>query len=358
MQRAIDLAWQGRFSSAPNPNVGCVIVAAGQIIGEGFHYQAGSPHAEVNALNSIAADDQRKLAGATVYVTLEPCSHFGRTPPCADALIKAEVARVVIAMQDPNPEVSGRGIQRLQAAGIDVAVGTLAAEAAALNLGFCQRMRTGLPWVRLKMAASLDGKTALANGQSQWITGEDSRADVHRWRAASSAVLSTATTVLADKALLTARSPETVQQPLRVILDKHNELTPKAAVMQAEAPILVLRGTAESGQQWPSYCEVVVLPRLDNGDFCLPDVLAELGRRQINDVWVEAGHRLAGALWQAHLVNEVLIYLAPKLMGSTAQDLIALDSFTQMSEVPELDIHDVRRIGKDIRIQARPAQAE
>jgi len=358
MQRAIELARQGLFTTAPNPNVGCVIVADGAVIGEGYHHQAGSPHAEVNALNAIADANRAKLAGATVYVTLEPCSHFGRTPPCANALVEAGVKRVVIAMQDPNPEVSGRGIARLQDAGIAVDLGVLAESAEQLNLGFCQRMRTGLPWVRLKMAASLDGKTALENGQSQWITAEAARADVHRWRACSGAVLSTAATVIADHAMLTARGPDAVQQPLRVILDPHNAITPDVALIQVEAPIWLLQGTPNPRQDWPVHCEVEVLQRLDNGRFDLAEVLKALGRRQINDVWVEAGHRLAGALWQAQLVNELVLYLAPKLMGHSAQSLIALDHFTRMSEVPELDIHDVCRIGKDLRIQARPAQAK
>ena len=257
MSRALQLAEQGRFTTSPNPNVGCVIVAAGQIVGEGFHLRAGEPHAEVHALRMAG----EKAKGATAYVTLEPCSHFGRTPPCADALVNAGVARVVAAMEDPNPQVSGRGMRRLADAGIEVQVGLLQAQAEALNLGFIKRMRHGLPYVRLKMAASLDGRTALANGQSQWITSPAARADVQRWRAQSSAILTGADTVLADDPSLNVRwaqlppsiqthyAEEQIRQPIRVVIDSQQRITPEAKLFTIAGDVWLARQQAQG--QWP-----------------------------------------------------------------------------------------------------------
>lgn len=352
MQRALDLAEQGRFSAAPNPCVGCVIVANQQVIGEGFHRQAGTPHAEVNAVDAISSANRPKLKGATAYVTLEPCSHFGRTPPCADALIAAEVGRVVIGMQDPNPQVAGCGIERLRQAGIQVDVGLMENLAERVNLGFCQRMRQGRPWVRLKLASSLDGATALQNGQSQWITGTEARLDVHRWRAMSQAVVSSATSVISDNARLTARHESAQQQPLRVVLDKHNELPGGHPFFQEPAPVLLVRSDSDGIQKWPSNCEVITGSLTADGNFNLVALMAELGKREINHVWLECGKSLAGSFWQANLVDELILYIAPKLMGSDAQGLLSLPVFESMHQVPTLNLIDVRCVGDDIRIIA------
>ncbi|MEX1221453.1 MAG: bifunctional diaminohydroxyphosphoribosylaminopyrimidine deaminase/5-amino-6-(5-phosphoribosylamino)uracil reductase RibD [Idiomarina sp.] len=352
MQQALDLAEQGRFSAAPNPCVGCVIVADGQIIGEGFHQRAGTPHAEINAISAIGRENSSQLKGATAYVTLEPCSHFGRTPPCADALIAAKVGRVVVAMQDPNPQVAGQGIERLRNAGIQVDVGLMEQLAERVNLGFCMRMRNGRPWVRLKLASSLDGATALQNGESQWITGPEARSDVHRWRALSQAVVSSATSVIRDNARLTARHNSVQQQPLRVILDKHNELDSSHVFFQQQAAVLLVRGQVDTTQSWPSNCEVITAALTVDGSFDLVALMTELGKREINSVWLECGKSLGGSFWQANLVDELILYLAPKLMGSAAQGLLSLPVFESMHQVPSLNLIDVRCVGDDIRIIA------
>ena len=353
MQRALELAAQGRFSTHPNPMVGCVIVANGDIVGEGWHERAGQPHAEVHALRQ-AGD---KARGATVYVTLEPCSHFGRTPPCADALIAAGVKQVVVAMQDPNPQVSGEGIARLRAEGIDVLVGVLEREARQLNCGFISRMQRRRPWVRLKMAASLDGRTALANGVSQWITSTDVRNDVHRWRALSGAILSTAQTVLADQAQLSARHADTVVQPLRVIIDSHGRLTGDEALFNVPTPLLIVQApdtTNPHQEQWPEHVSVVTVARAQHGHIDLAELLHVLAAREINSVWTECGAQLAGALIDAELVDELIVYLAPKLLGHSGHGLLNLPAFTSMSQVPELKFADVRQVADALRIIAVP----
>lgn len=360
MSRALQLAEQGRFTTSPNPNVGCVIVAAGQIVGEGFHLRAGEPHAEVHALRMAG----EKAKGATAYVTLEPCSHFGRTPPCADALVNAGVARVVAAMEDPNPQVSGRGMHRLADAGVTVQVGLLQAQAEALNLGFIKRMRYGLPYVRLKMAASLDGRTALANGQSQWITSPAARADVQRWRAQSSAILTGADTVLVDDPSLNVRwaqlppsvqthyAEEQIRQPIRVVIDSQQRITPSAKLLIIAGEVWLARQQAQG--QWPESVQQLITPLAENGKLDLLHLLQTLAQRNINDIWVEAGATLAGALLNAGLVDELIVYLAPKLMGSPARGLVNLPEFQQMSEVTDWHWQDVRKVGEDLRLILRP----
>lgn len=362
MARAIQLAEKGCFTTSPNPNVGCVLVNNGKIIGEGFHQVAGLGHAEVNALADATARGEN-VKGATAYVTLEPCSHHGKTPPCADALVNAGVARVVSAMVDPNPAVAGRGIARLQNAGIDAQSGLLSAQAEQLNLGFLKRMRTNMPYVRCKLAASLDGKTALKNGESKWITSSQARNDVQLLRATSCAIISGADTVLVDDAKLTVRNvfgevaaQQGIRQPLRVIIDTHHRLTPQLALFSEASPILIVR-TEQKGidnsLEWPHFVEQLIVAQSDAGKACLSDLLAQLGQRQINHVLVEAGKTLAGQFAAQHLVDEFIIYLAPKLMGAASQSLLALPEFTAMDQVLDLEFCDLRQIGADLRITAR-----
>lgn len=351
MQMALDLAERGRYSTAPNPQVGCVIVANNNVVGSGWHERPGEPHAEVFALRE--AGEQAR--GATVYVTLEPCSHFGRTPPCAEALIAAGVGRVVIAQRDPNPLVAGRGVEKLTAAGIPVEVGVLESAARALNCGFRSRMERGRPWLRVKLASTLDGRTALSNGHSKWITGAAARVDVHEFRARSGAILSTAQTVATDQARLTARTELCVQQPLRVIIDSKGLLRADAAVFQESGPILLVHTeqTTTAVQSWPDYVELWKAPQ-KQGFVDLSALLTELGRRQINDVWTECGARLAGALQEAQLIDELVLYMAPKLFGTSGHGLFELTRFSQVTEAPEFTFTDVRQIGADIRIIAKP----
>lgn len=365
MLRAIKLAKRGRFTTAPNPNVGCVIAHGEDIVGEGYHYQAGQPHAEVFALRAAG----EKARGATAYVTLEPCSHYGRTPPCAEALVKAQVSRVVCAMVDPNPRVAGRGIKMLRDAGIEVQTGLLEAESHQLNVGFIKRMKTGMPFVQLKLAASLDGRTALANGESKWITGPDARSDVQRFRAQAGAILSTSATVLADDPSLNVRWSElgeTVQnsypesslrQPHRVVIDSQNRVTPEHRLFDLPGNIYLAR-TGLGDEAWPEVVEQLVVPAVgdDNQQVDLEALLRELAGKDINHIWVEAGAGLGGALLSAGLVDELILYQAPKLMGSDSRGLVDLNGLTAMTQVPELDITDVRMVGPDIRITARIKQ--
>ena len=364
MARALQLAARGCYTTHPNPNVGCVLVREGRLVGEGWHQKAGEPHAEVHALRAAG-----ELArGATAYVTLEPCSHYGRTPPCALALVEAGVSRVVVAMMDPNPLVAGRGLQILRDAGIEVSCGIGEAEAQALNPGFIKRMKTGLPWVRVKLAASLDGRTALANGQSQWITGSAARADVQRWRARSSAILSGADTVLVDNPSLNVRwgqlpaevqaeYPEaSLRQPLRVLVDSRQRLQPEARLFSLPGGVLLARQQRQGA--WPEQVEQMELPLAASGKLELPALLRELGRRGINELWVEAGRQLAGALVAQQLVDELIVYLAPKVLGDTAQGLLALPPLEALSQAPQFSLREVRQIGDDLRLTLQPQQHE
>lgn len=350
MARALALAARGLETTTPNPRVGCVLIKDGAVVGEGWHARAGEPHAEVHALREAG----ERARGATAYVTLEPCSHFGRTPPCADALVAAGVARVVAAMHDPNPIVAGRGLERLRANGIDTAHGLLEAEARELNLGFVSRMTRGRPWLRLKAAATLDGKTALANGVSQWITGSAARADGHRWRARACAILTGIGTVREDDPQLTVRAVPCSRQPLRVLVDARLEVPLDARILEggnclvaaAEAPPAKLAALAERG------IEIVVLPNAA-GKVDLPELLRLLGERHINEVHAEAGLKLNGSLLREGCVDELLLYLAPMLVGDSAQGLFNLAALTGLDQAVRLDIHDLRQIGADLRLIAR-----
>ncbi|MBU1689397.1 MAG: bifunctional diaminohydroxyphosphoribosylaminopyrimidine deaminase/5-amino-6-(5-phosphoribosylamino)uracil reductase RibD [Gammaproteobacteria bacterium] len=353
MAQALRLAEKGLYTTTPNPRVGCVIVRDGKVVGSGWHARAGEPHAEINAL--MQAGDL--ALGATVYVTLEPCSHHGRTPPCAGALIQAGVGRVVVAMVDPNPQVEGEGITQLQQAGIRTDIGLLEKEAHDLNIGFVSRMTSGRPWLRLKIASSLDGKTALNNGVSQWITGADARRDAHRLRARSCAVLTGIGTVLADDPMLNVREVETPRQPLRVVVDSALRMPPSAKML-LEEEILVVTASGDHGKAEnlrKAGAEVLVLPPLD-GRVDLARMLDELGKRGINEITVEAGRGLNGALVRLGLVDEFVIYFAPLLLGDRARGMFDLPELVEMGERRELRIADVGMVGRDVRIRALPVE--
>lgn len=349
MARALQLAGRGLYTTSPNPRVGCVIVRDGHVVGEGWHERAGTPHAEVHALK--AAGDA--VRGATVYVTLEPCSHHGRTPPCAEALVNAGVGRVVAAMTDPNPLVAGGGISMLTLAGIEAEVGLLEADARALNPGFVSRMTRGRPWVRLKTASTLDGKTALANGASQWITGEAARADVQRLRARACAILTGSGTVLADNPRMNVRDFDIGRQPLRVIVDSGLRTPADAAIL----PALVACHHAEPGARAAleqAGAEVVELPGAD-GRVDLAALLALLAQRGINELHVEAGATLNGALIKAGLVDEWVAYVAPMAVGDDARGLFSQPALSALADAARFKFTDVRQIGGDLRLTLLPA---
>jgi diaminohydroxyphosphoribosylaminopyrimidine deaminase / 5-amino-6-(5-phosphoribosylamino)uracil reductase len=349
MRRALDLAAHGLFTTTPNPRVGCVVVRDGRVIGEGWHERAGEAHAETRALADAAARGE-STRGATVFVNLEPCNHYGRTPPCTDGLLAAGVGRVVAAMRDPNP-LAARGGDRLAGAGIAVDYGLCEEDARELNAGWIRRITAGRPWLRVKIAASLDGKTALDNGSSQWITGPAARADGHRWRARSCAVLTGIGTVLQDDPQLTVREVETSRQPLKVIVDRHAELPPHARVLDGGEVIVV---SADAPQvAWPGNVHHVRLPGPD-GRVDLGAMLGFLAERSVNELQVEAGAKLTGALLAAGLVDELLLYLAPCLIGDPARGMFALSSpLSQLAQRVQLQIRDVARLGEDWRMLAR-----
>ncbi len=350
MARALQLAERGLHTTSPNPRVGCVLVKGGKNIGEGWHERAGEPHAEVHALRAAG----KTARGATAYVTLEPCSHHGRTPPCADALIAAGVTRVVVAMQDPNTLVAGRGVAKLKAAGIAVECGLMEAAARELNIGFVARMTRGTPWVRSKIAASLDGRTALANGVSKWITGSAARQDVQQWRARSCAVLTGIGTVLADDPQLNVRDSGATRQPLRVVLDTELRISVDAKILQGGNVLIYTASTDVAKQDTlrGRGAGVVVMQTVKDGS-SLSAVLGDLAKRGINEVLVEAGKTLNGALLKAGLVDELVLYLAPQLLGDAARGLADLGELTQLEQRMELAWQDVRHVGNDIRITAR-----
>ncbi len=349
MARALELAALGMNTATPNPRVGCVIVRDGVVVGEGWHKRAGEPHAEVHAL--AAAGERAR--GATVYVTLEPCSHTGRTPPCADALIRADVGRVVAAMRDPNPQGAGGG-DKLDAAGIRFESGLLEAEAQELNIGFASRVTRGRPWVRMKIAASLDGRTALANGQSQWITGNEARADGHRWRARACAILTGIGTVTADDPQLTVRDVPVERQPLRVIVDSRLDTPQSARILQGGNVLLFCASDkpAERAALEARGAEVAVLANAQ-GKVDLPAMLVALAARGINELHVEAGVKLNGSLLREGCVDELLVYLAPSLLGDAAQGMASIAAMTSLDERVTLGFRSVERIGADLRILAR-----
>lgn len=361
MARALELARKGVYSTHPNPRVGCVVVRDGETVGEGWHVQAGGPHAEVHALRQ-AGDRAR---GATAYVTLEPCSHHGRTPPCADALVAAGVARVVVAMQDPNPQVAGQGLERLRQAGIAVTCPLLATEARALNPGFLKRMEHGQPYIRVKLAMSLDGRTAMASGESQWITGPAARSAVQRLRAQSSAVLTGADSVIADGARMTVRAAElgldaettelaTCRTPLRILIDGRLRVPLDAPFFQAGPALVVTCADAAAHPQYAQGGHELLSLRGDDGQVDLPKLSIELARRGINEVLVEAGASLAGAFAKQGLVDEYQLFIAAKFMGSTARPLLDWP-LERMSEAAPLQIIEMTAVGDDWRVIAVPA---
>ncbi|MBL0709792.1 MAG: bifunctional diaminohydroxyphosphoribosylaminopyrimidine deaminase/5-amino-6-(5-phosphoribosylamino)uracil reductase RibD [Colwellia sp.] len=388
MALAIKLAKQGHYTTSPNPRVGCVLVSGMntantevKIIGQGFHQKAGQGHAEVNAIAEAEQKYPELIKDATAYVTLEPCSHFGRTPPCAQGLIDVGVKRVVAAMVDPNPEVSGRGLKMLEQAGIKTEFGLLENEAKALNLGFIKVMTQNSPYVRVKLAASLDGKTAMKSGESKWITSSEARSDVQRLRAQSCAVISGADSILIDNAKMTVRWSELgdlkahyaendVRQPTRVVIDSQNRLTPELAFFKQESAILLiqsnlkrnLNNTAlENPLQWPYFVEQVQLPCVScvkgknkgKDKIDLKSLLTLLAQRGFNDVLIESGSTLAGAFIEQDLVDELILFQAPKLMGGDGKNLVEMPNITQLSQAKSLAISDVRLVGRDIRVTAK-----
>lgn len=351
MARALALAARGRESAHPNPMVGTVLVRDDEVVGEGWHEKTGEPHAEINALDAAG----ERARGATAYVSLEPCSHHGRTPPCADALVEAGVARVIAAMADPNPEVAGTGIERLEAAGIDVAVGLMEAQAAELNRGFVKRMRTGRPWVTLKIAASLDGATAMASGESQWITGPSARADVQRLRAAAGAILTGVGTVIADDPRLTVRAASSGgRQPLRAILDSDLRTPVTAEVLKQPGETRIYYCGDPVRDDLAEHGATLVPVRDDRRGVRIADVLDDLGGAGINHVLVEAGAILAGSLAAGGWVDELVLYQAPRILGSTTRPLLDTPGWERLDQCLNLDIIDTRVVGDDIRIAARP----
>ncbi|PPK43043.1 diaminohydroxyphosphoribosylaminopyrimidine deaminase [Trinickia symbiotica] len=356
MKRALALARRSLFTTTPNPRVGCVLVKDGVTIGEGFTQPAGQDHAEVQALKDARrrGHDPRD---ATAYVSLEPCSHFGRTPPCVNALVEARVARVIAAMEDPNPQVSGRGLSILREAGIDVRCGLLANEAHELNIGFVSRMTRGRPWVRMKVAGSLDGRTGLPTGESQWITGAAARADGHAWRARACAVLTGVGTVRQDNPQLTVREVETPRQPLRVLIDSRLASPLEARIFEGAPPLVFCgRVDADNGSRADALAargiEVVALPN-EQGKVDLPAMLKALGTRGINELHVEAGHNLNGSLLREGCVDELLVYLAPSLLGVDAMGMFDIAAPATLENRVRLAFHAVDRIGDDLRIVAR-----
>lgn len=352
MARALALARRGLYTTDPNPRVGCVLVRDGKIIGEGWHAYAGGPHAEIQALQA-AGENAR---GANCYITLEPCCHHGRTPPCSEALVRAGIRRVVVAMIDPNPKVAGQGLAQLRAAGIETVCGVLEEEARALNRGFCRRMQSGRPWVTAKLAASLDGRTATASGESRWITSEAARRDVHALRAASSAILTGIGTVLEDDPALTARieSGEEVLQPLRVVVDSRLRMPTTARMLGLPGRTVVATVCEDAGRRASlerAGAEVLVLPPEATGRVDLAALLAALAKLEVNEVLVEAGAVLNGALAEAGLVDEWVIYLAPCLLGDRGRGLFHLPGVQTLAERVELEFQEIRRIGPDLRIR-------
>ena len=352
MQRALELAQRGLYTTDPNPRVGCVIAREGVIVGEGFHARAGEPHAEPRALAAAG----EKARGATAYVTLEPCNHHGRTPPCTEALVAAGIGRVVYGARDPNPRVSGAGEERLRRAGLDVAGGLLAEASRELNCGFMKRMEQGLPWVRVKLAMSLDGRTALANGESRWITADTARKDAQRYRARSSAIVTGIGTVLGDDPAMNVRLPECDRQPWRVVLDSRLRTPPASRIIDRDGQVLVF-GTQDDPARRAALeaksALVEILPAVE-GRIDLKAVLARLARLEMNEVWVEAGPALAGAFVRAGLFDELVVYVAPSLIGGDAMPLVRLPGIGKLDDRLRLRFTDIQQVGDDLRLTLRP----
>lgn len=352
MRRALELAARAMYHATPNPRVGCVIAREGRILGEGFTQPPGFNHAEIEALLD-ARRNGHDLHGATAYVSLEPCSHFGRTPPCVTALIEARLERVVAAVEDPNPTVAGRGLEALRSGGIDVRCGLLAAEATEMNVGFFSRMNRGRPWVRMKIAASLDGRTALDNGVSQWITSEASRADGHAWRARACAVLTGIGTVAMDNPQLNVRLVQTTRQPLKVLVDSKLDVDPQAKLFDGAAVLVAcaIDDAKRAARLRERNAELIALPN-GQGKVDLPALLKELGRRGVNEVHVEAGFKLNGSLVREQCVDELLVYLAPMLIGE-APGMVHLPALSDLAQAQRLQFREVSQVGADVRVLAR-----
>lgn len=352
MARALELARRGLYTTDPNPRVGCVITKNGKVMGEGWHERAGGPHAEVAAM---ADTHQDHVYGATAYVTLEPCSHHGRTPPCAEALVKAGIGRVVVAARDPNPLVAGNGIALLEQAGIPVSEGLMAAESRSLNPGFISRMERHRPWVRVKLAASLDGRTALGNGESKWITETPAREDVQRLRARSSAILTGVSTVLADDPSLNVRGFDIGRQPLRVVLDSQLRMPASAKMLRLPGKTLIVTATEDHQKAEPlraAGAEVMFIGN-QRHNIDLHALMTALGAHEVNELHVEAGATLCGALLHEGLVDELVLYLAPHLMGTHAHGMFNFPALETMDERIRLEIQDVRPVGRDWRFTCR-----
>ncbi len=348
MARAIQLAEKGLYTTAPNPRVGCVIVKDGTIVGEGYHVKAGQAHAEINALKQAG----NNAKDATVYVTLEPCCHTGKTPPCTDALINAGVNKVIAAMQDPHQRVAGKGFAELEKAGIEVQYGLMQAQAETLNPGFIKRMQSGLPWVRIKMAASLDGRTAMRSGESKWITGTAARQDVQHWRARSSVILTGVGTILADDPSLNVRMPDHEHQPLRVILDTQLRTPAEAKILQQPGQTLIMTSVSDE-KQFTKYDKAKVdfhICHATKDGVDLDSVLKHLATMEVNELHVECGATLAGSFLRSGFVDEIVLYMAPKLMGDQARGLFHLPELNDMADSIDLSINDLRQTGDDIRI--------
>lgn len=363
MRRALELAQLGQFTTSPNPNVGCVVVKNDQIIAEGWHQKAGTGHAEVNAFSQLTPEQSE---GATAFVTLEPCSHYGRTPPCAELLIKAKVAKVIIAMLDPNPLVAGRGVKMLQQAGIEVQSGLLEQQAREINRGFLSRMERKKPFVQVKLASSIDGKTALKNGESKWITGPEARADVQVYRAKSCVILSTAETILADDAKLNVRQSqlpleypktdiiEQVRQPMVVVLDSSARISPELAKTLAlfndeREIVLVRKAPVGDFKDWPKVQELAISYEPEVG-FDLTAIVNWCAENECNYLWVEAGATLAASFISEQLYDQLIVYMAPKIMGQEARDMLPVGPFEQMSQLSELTFKAVETVGTDIKV--------
>jgi diaminohydroxyphosphoribosylaminopyrimidine deaminase/5-amino-6-(5-phosphoribosylamino)uracil reductase len=350
MRQALALAERGLYTTTPNPRVGCLVVKDGAVVGAGWHEKAGLPHAEVLALKQAG----ERARGATLYVNLEPCSHHGRTPPCVDAVTAARVKRVVAAMQDPNLKVAGSGFAKLRAAGVEVESGLMEDEARELNIGFVARMTRGRPWVRVKIAASLDGRTALANGKSQWITGEAARADGHRWRARACAILTGHGTVRDDDPQLNVRGVDTPRQPLKIVVDSRFE-TPLSARLLKDGKTIIAGAVKETDRiaaLEKAGADTVVIPN-DRGKVELFKLMEELARRELNEIHVEGGTKLNGSLLQAGVVDELLVYLAPNVIGDSGRGMFELPEVTELSQAKAVEICEVERVGEDLRILAR-----
>lgn len=377
MARAIILAKKGHYTTSPNPRVGCVLVNEGKVIGEGFHFKAGEGHAEVNAIAQAKTNAPDLIKGATAYVTLEPCSHFGKTPPCAQALIEHGIKKVIAAMVDPNPQVSGNGLKMLQAQGVEVHAGLLSQESEKLNVGFIKKMRANFPYVRCKLASSLDGKTAMKSGESKWITSTQAREDVQRLRAQSCAIISGCDSVLFDNAKMNVRWNElgdlkdsylesTVRQPIRVIIDGQNRLTPNLALFKQESPVIIFTQSLEKQHHWPHFVKHVVVPTVENKvnqhiagqsqgahkKLDLKAILKYLSQEGMNDILIESGSILAGAFIEQNLVDELILYQAPKLLGSEGKSLVDLPNTIKLEDAKALTLNSVVMVGSDIRLTA------